>query len=157
MKRFQFKLQRLLEYREHLEKQEQDKFSKVLGQYVGTEQIIETAHQNKNRVLKESQSFIDKGDLHLFYYREKARKGLQTKMNDFTKILQEQAIPLENARKNLLEAMKNKKAIDILKQKAKTKHQEEMQKEEQMDLDEFGATAYLRDQKLTLQTIKEKF
>ncbi len=145
MKRFNFRLQRILDYRNHLEKEELNNFAKVLGEYVQIENTIEQAHNEKDRILLESETFIKRGDTSLFYYREMARKGLSVKMKNFNKKLQEKAVPLNQAREKLISARKSRKTLDILKDKAIVKYNEDLNKEEQFDLDEFGNTSHMRD------------
>ncbi len=147
MKRFNFKLEKLLEYRGHLEKEEQNKFALVLGKYVAIENVVKSSLTERNRILSASKASMDRGDLSLFFYREKARKGLTSRMKDYTKKLEAQAIPLNEARETLILARQKKKAIEILKNKAKIKFDKEMMKEEQSELDEFGNNSFYRKMK----------
>ncbi len=151
MKRFNFKLEKLLSYRGHLEKEEQNKFAVVLGKYVAIEKVIDSSLAERNRMLSASRDLMDRGDLSLFYYREKARKGLTTRMKDYSKKLEAQAIPLNEAREALILARQKKKAIELLKNKAKVRHDKELEKEEQNELDEFGNNSFYRKMKLSDQ------
>ena len=145
MKKFNFKLQKLLDYRSFLEKEEQDKFSKVLGEYVAIQNVIDSAAQKSKMYLIESNSIIERGDFNLLFLRDKARKGLKTRVLEYNKKLKEKELPLNKARQELIEAMRNKKVIEILKEKARKKYQKEFDKEEQAELDEFGITSYKKN------------
>ena len=68
-------------------------------------------------------------------------KGLRVRMSENEKMLKEKEIPLNAAREKLVEARRQKKAIEILKDKAKKKYLKEVEKEEQDELDEYGALA----------------
>lgn len=144
MKKFNFKFEKLLEYRSHLEQEELNEFSKVLGEYVKIENIINDSIAERSRILTESKRLQESGDLSYFFLRDKARKALKTRMGINQKLLEEKAIPLEKQRKKLIEAQKNKKVIEKLKEKALEKYKEENIKEEQDEFDEFGMTSYHR-------------
>ncbi len=144
MKKFNFKLQTLLDLRCHKEKQEQDKFSKVLAEYITIENIVYDAIEKRNLILTNSQLYNKQGNIQLFYYRDLARKGLKTKMYNYNKVLKEKEIPLNKAREKLIESTKKKKVLEILKDKAFLKYTEGIKKEEQDELDEIGTNIYLK-------------
>lgn len=148
MKKFKFRFQKLLDVRTHRERKEQEKFSKVLSEYVAIENVIKESDEKRRQILEDSRTFIQEGKVQLFWYRDMARKGLKTKMNNFTKKLREKEVPLNKARAELLEAVKKKKMMEILKDKDFEKYKDEVQKEEQSELDEFGSNIYLRNKKI---------
>ncbi len=148
MKKFNFKFQKLLDVRSHREKEEQEKFAVVLGEYVAVQNIIGDAAQKRKQVLDESRAFMESGNLQLFHFRDRAREGLKCKSIHYNKILKEKEIPLNAAREKLVEAMKKKKVMEILKDKAKSSYIQEVVKEEQNELDDFGGTIFLKHKKI---------
>jgi len=146
MKKFSFKLQPLLNYRAHIEKEILDQFTKIYGEYLSIENSIETASEKRKQMLADSHLLLEQGNLNLFYLRDQARKGLKTKMGVQTQILRKKEIPLNEARKKLIEATKKKKILEILKDKAKNKYLQEYLTEEQNELDEIANTIYSKKQ-----------
>lgn len=144
MKKFKFRFQSVLTFREHLEKEALNEFSVIYSEYLSIENEIEASIKGRESLLQDSKAFLEQGRLDLLYYRDQARKGLRVKIGKDTIRLQEKSKPLNIAREKLIEASKQKKILERLKDKAKINHHEEYLKEEQQELDEFGAVNYLK-------------
>ncbi len=143
MKKFKFRMQKLLEIREDLEKREKLAFSKVLMDYTDTENLMKNYQKNKKEQLLNSRKILETNNINLLILRDNARAGLSNRIKLKTKELELKKPKLERARELLLDAVKNKKVIEILKNKAEAKYYKELQRLEQNELDEIGTNSFI--------------
>jgi flagellar FliJ protein len=145
LKRFEFKLQKLLEIRQKREDQEKIELSKASGAYqfvlnkkekvlANIRTTLESLGKNKRRLnLKELQNYdrlVKDSDL--------AIRRLEVEIEKKRKIMQEHL--------DIYAALKrDRRAVEILREKALKKYDEDSNKEEQILIDETGQELFLRN------------
>ncbi len=145
MKKFQFKLQRLLEIREKKEEEARIDLAKVSGEYQKVvnektgilDQIRETRHRlstNPQRDLNELRAYdrlqqdADSAIIELDKEIAARKKVMDAKLAVYT------------------EKKKDRRAVEILREKAYARYEEENRKMEQNEMDEIGKNIYLKQQ-----------
>ncbi len=136
MQKFNFRLQKILDLRTHLEKEEKNRFSKVFKEYNLLDTSIKEMNSERRNLLFASD--CNGFDLLCYVQREKAREGLKNRIVEKTKLLREKKIELERAREKYLQRKKEKRVLEILREKKWEEYEIELNREEQNDLDEQG-------------------
>ncbi len=154
MKRFEFKLQKLLEIRQKKEDQEKIELSKASGAYQFVlnkkEKVLENVRltlqnlgKNKNRMnLKDLQNY-DK----LVKESDSAVRLLDTEIEEKRIIMQEHIDKFAALKRD-------RRAVEILKEKARKRYEEELSREEQKQIDETGRDLFLRNKENTISSDK---
>ncbi|TKJ42228.1 flagellar export protein FliJ [candidate division LCP-89 bacterium B3_LCP] len=139
MKKFIFRLQRVAEIRKKKEKECQRDFALSMDELNRQEELLsheegesEKSHQGLHRALEKGHSA---GELTtLDGWRTRKLKMLDDQIERTEKQRQE----VEVKRKGLLQATKEKKILEKLKERRKAEHQISVQREERLFLDELG-------------------
>ena len=146
MKKFRFRLQKVMEFKEDLEKQRM----LVLGEakkrvQIEEEKLRNLQHQDRecrNRVSKKGmENRISPVEMNLHY---RYLKGLEDRMElqgDRIKKAEEEA---EKKRQDLLVVTKERKILEKLKEKRLAIYTSELSKKEQFLLDDLASTNYIR-------------
>jgi flagellar FliJ protein len=142
MKKFSFRLQRLLDIRQKLEDEQKIVLAKASGDY-------QLEVNKKNRILETVSHFRD------------SIKGKPPDINElraFDKLLTDSdaairviEIEMEKKRKIMEKELakytklkQDKRAVEILKEKALNEHREAQKREENMEIDEIGKNVFIR-------------
>ncbi len=147
MKKFKYRFDRLLDIREHQEKERQFEFSVVLNKYLRTKEIIDTSNDLSNQYLMDSRSKVESLDLDYIVMRDSSRRALKSRAKSYGNLLKEQKFEVEKKREKLVEASKKKKTLEILKEKDYGKYKKEVENVENYLLDEIGSNIYLKNNK----------
>ena len=144
MKKFKYPLEKVLDFKINEERSTIEKFSKLkIKVEEEKERLIELNNllQNNYMELNENTN-IDgttfKNSCSYIYV-------LQEKINRQEKVIQNYKNKLEASRVELISAQKERKTLEILKEKAHLEYKSEMDKEEQKINDELGLYAFLRN------------
>ena len=146
MRRFQFKLQRLLDFRKIREEQAQAEFAKATRVFLHEKEklqqmqtvLTETLNGMKEEQAKQSSSIM----LKMFQeYIDTTREGIR--------LQGAKVITAGERRQKCLkafeEASRRRKVVDNLRDKRLQQYQEEVLQEEQAFLDELAGQRYIRD------------
>lgn len=138
---FQFKMQKILDYREQLEEEARVRFARVQQMLLEEERRFEEL-----RVLlqeKEAQRFqdlsMDAGERWLL---ENFIRGLRADMTESQLRLRSLHQMLEQARRELLARSKERKVLDKLKERQKERHMAEEREKERKINDETATLRY---------------
>ncbi|SRR6056297_3201839 len=140
-----YRLQSVLDYRQMLEEKAQERLIDVLEREKSCVQEIEQGQQELNVLCQKREKEQSKGiyqhELHLLESRIKFQSRYLTKLkHQLEQIYKE----IEKCRQDLLEACKEKKLLQTLKEKHQTKERQEFEKKESNELDEIGILYYSR-------------
>lgn len=145
MKRFNFRLQKVMEMRQWNEKLSQQRMAEAQRQREEARRNVETAEtavqQHDTELVKQMNRDIQAGDAltHLDYaakLRGDARAHADT--------LQEREESVTQRRGELVEASRDKKTIETLRDRRFVEHQKVAQRAEQAILDEIGGQRHLK-------------
>jgi len=147
-KRFQYSLETLLKVRGIREKQQQDKFDeadKTLKKEVQKEDEIKETQQRQYDDLR---SNLEAGklikDLQTIMMREAHLEVLKERVEEQVKVRKDAEEKKEEERKDLVKAVKEKKVIEINKEKKRWEWKKFMDKEEGKFLDDISTVSYVR-------------
>ena len=147
MRNFVFNLEKLLEIRGYAEKEKVLELAEVTGRYMQIINSIDDLKKKKKEIM--SIRFSGSGnDVYSIIYNESLITGIDQKISDFEKKL----IPInkekENKRVEYLEALKNKRVIEKLKEKKAYKHKREELLREAKALDDIVSSNFKRLQEV---------
>lgn len=140
MKKFHFSLQKVLEVAKAEEKMALEEFAKAQKKLADEKAWIKSLSR-KLSLLRESIVLKDIMEL-----KNQGKYGLvlQKQIEFSEQRLAELEVELENKRLFLIEKLKKRQLLENLKGKAWLKYQKELEKEEQLFLDEIGVTRFAR-------------
>ncbi|HEY4707084.1 MAG TPA: flagellar export protein FliJ [Thermodesulfobacteriota bacterium] len=137
MPKFTFKLEPLFEYRQRLEELSQKEFGEALSRLKSEEEKIgrlkELYMKSSSEIdaLKESGAPGAEMDLYHSYVA-----GLKRHISEQERILSQVSAAVEKKRVELVEASKNKKVIELMKEKSLHQHNQRVNRQEQKESDE---------------------
>lgn len=147
MKKFKYSLQNVLKYKKDTEDSIKENYLKLKNRMDEEEGVLENLgfQLQDNLTQINAKRYVNgmsfKNSYSYMY-------TLQDKMESQEKVVSEYKIKLDEARENLIFAQKERKTIELLKEKAYENHIREMEKEEQKLIDELGLYAFMRKGKL---------
>ncbi|MCL2295240.1 MAG: flagellar export protein FliJ [Spirochaetes bacterium] len=121
MRNFAFKLEKLLEIRGYAEKQKVLELAEVTGRYMQIVSSIEDL-KNRKRKIMESRFEAAGNNVYSIMYDESLISAIDVKVMDFEKKLIPLNIEKENKRLEYLEALKNKRVLEKLREKKAEMH-----------------------------------
>jgi flagellar FliJ protein len=138
MKRFNFSLQRLLELREHREQEAKIELGKAIGALAVIEQRLDAVSMERARAMTDRYSHnMDSFRNYDLYIR---------RLEQTTEKLQKEAALAElevNEKRDLfIEASRDRKVLDKVKERRKQEHRKEMFAEETKELDDTGSRSF---------------
>lgn len=136
MKKFQFKLEKLLRLREWQEEEEKNALAKVIGKYNAEEQAI----ADYQRRLEENSAKVDnlpEEDAialldNITMFESALRAGIETHRKNMASLEKD----IEKARISLAEAVKQRRVVEIVKEKQMEAYKKELLLEEQKNIDD---------------------
>ena len=146
LKKFSFSLESVLNVRRMKEEKYEKEFSKAIMEL---EQERNTLKELENRVCEKqlelrmiSQNPFSSDKILLFeHFLEHLEQDVEKQVKRIEKVSND----VEIKRLQLIEATKDKKIIDKLKDKEYARHHDEVNRQERTILDEIAVTRYLRD------------
>ena len=147
MRSFVFNLEKLLEIRGYAEKEKVLELAEVTGRYMQIVNSIEDLRKRKKEIM--ASRFSGSGDdVYSIIYNESIIYAIDTKISDF----EQKLIPInkerEKKRLEYMEAMKNKKVIEKLKEKKANKHKKEELLREAKAIDDIVSSNFKRLQEV---------
>lgn len=146
MKKFQFRLQRVMEMKEEVEKQRMVDLAEVKKRVTRELEALEKLReedQNCRAHIKErgSQKRINPATMDMIYrYLKKLEADIDTQQGKVSDVKDE----MEKKRQVLLDAAKERKILEKLKDRKKSDYLSDLSKKEQKTLDEISAVKFSR-------------
>jgi len=140
MKRFQFRLQRVLEIKETIEEAKRRDFSSAFNQYqkklYELNEMIQTLRKYQNELYEIERNGVD---LHRFLYYFRFFTSFKSQILYQERMVKIANTEMEKRRTILIEAVKERKIIERLKEKKFQQYHYEAGKEEQFHLDDISS------------------
>lgn len=141
MKKFEFRLERLLDIRRKREEEEKIELAKASGAYQmevnRKEKVLSTLREYRKDVM--SGGKLDAGKLRSF---DQWVKASDFALIDIEKAMEAKRVVMEEHVRKYTELKRDRRAVEILREKALAVWQEESRREETAELDETGTTLY---------------
>jgi flagellar FliJ protein len=146
MKKFRFRLQKVMEYKEEIEKQRKLDLSKAKQRLYDEEEKLKRLQYQDSAYRKQIQEKgkaerIDPREMDLYYQYLKA---LHVQMKHQNGCIIEAKEVMEEKRKILLEATKERKILEKLKEKKHVEYNSDTARRERFVLDDVTSTAFAR-------------
>lgn len=139
---FNFKLQKVLDYRENIEKVSKENFSYKLLLFNKEKDDLKVLFQKKEIIKSKSYTGNLKTSNDLMVYQRYV-DFLDTSIVNKKELLAEAERELEKARLNLIKSTKDKKIMEILKENAFEDYLDNENKLEQKNLDDIALRGYI--------------
>lgn len=144
MKRFSFKLQRLLEIREKKEEEAKVELSKASGAYQyeiqRKQKVLSTIDDYRHEIASSHAQL----DIRKLRHYDQYIKASDFAVLELDKLIEEKRQIMEKYLARYTEAKRDRRAVEILKEKALERYNDEQKKEEQAESDEIGSQNYIR-------------
>ncbi len=143
---FDFKLEKVLDYRENIEKKSKEEFSQILAIYNREKEELEKLNFKKQIIQNKeyTKNLKTANDLRIYQrYLMYIEKSIEEKIHDLENAEKE----LEKSRLNLIKSTKDKKIIEILKENAFEDYLSEENRIEQKNLDDIALRGYIETMK----------
>lgn len=142
---FKFKLQPVLRYRKRIEEKFQLELSKIKIRFGEEKKKLYLLIQNKDECEREICSKYRKGItpsaiILYFNFIDKIKMDIEKQKS----ILKDLEIKIEEKRKELLRALKERKIIEKLREKREREYLEDLNRRERIFLDEISANQFIR-------------
>ena len=149
MKKFRFRLQKVMEYKEEIEKQRKLELSKSKQRVYDEEEKLKQLRRRDSACRKQIQEKgmaerIDPREMDLYYQYLKVLEAQMKHQNGC--ILGAKEV-MEEKRQILLEATKERKILEKLKEKKHVEYSSDMARRERFVLDDLSSTAFARRRK----------
>ena len=146
MKKFRFRLQKVMEYKEEIEKRRKLELSKAKKRVYDEEEKLKQLQHRDNTYRKQIQEKgtaerIDPREMDLYY---QYLKVLEAQMKHQNGCILEAKEVMEEKRKILLGATKERKILEKLKEKKHVEYNSDMTRRERFVLDDLTSTAFAR-------------
>lgn len=141
LKKFEFRLEKLLEIRRRREDEEKIELARASGAYQievnRKEKILHTLREYRKDIL--SGDRLDAGRLRAF---DQWVKASDFAVHDIEKTIEEKRLVMEEHVKKYTGLKRDRRAVEILREKAWDQWRRDERREETAELDETGATLY---------------
>jgi flagellar FliJ protein len=136
MKSFNFKLEKLLELKNHKEKEKAAELAEVTGRYANTLNKIESLKIKKKVIL--GTRFGDLGNSVKFIENEYQIGAINSKISELKKLLEKINEEKEEKRLKYVDALKDKKILEKLKEKQALEHKKAELSSAEKELDDIA-------------------
>lgn len=139
MKKFRFKLDALEKKRKHIEKEKQADLAKVSALYNREEALKELCLDSikKNIRYIDSLDYKDENAMNILVQADMHSEALRMKANNHKKEMDKIRVELVRRQKILLDASKDRRAVEILREHKYKAYMKEFRKHQQSVLDNF--------------------
>lgn len=139
MKSYKFKMDKVLEYRENVEKVKVEDFAKITHKLRKEEEHLKDLQETleeKKKVKQQDLYGMKMG----FLYREKLKAEVDRQVSK----VQEISVKAETAQNVLIEARKDRKIMEMLKEKDQEKYRLDLRNTEQKELDDLSVMRFAK-------------
>lgn len=139
MKSYKFKMDKVLEYRENVEKVKVEDFAKITHKLRREEEHLKDLQETleeKKKVKQQDLYAMKMG----FLYREKLKAEVDRQVSK----VQEISVKAEAAQHVLIEARKDRKIMEMLKEKDQEKYRLDLLNTEQKELDDLSVMRFIK-------------
>ena len=139
MKSYKFKMDKVLEYRENVEKVKVEDFAKITHKLRKEEEHLKDLQETleeKKKVKQQDLYGMKMG----FLYREKLKAEVDKQVSK----VQEISVKAETAQNVLIEARKDRKIMEMLKEKDQEKYRLDLRNTEQKELDDLSVMRFAK-------------
>lgn len=150
MKKYNFRLTPLLKLREHRERERQREHSEAVSKVLAHREVLKRNEQKKGEITEAGRGRLV-GNVSVAEALVYSRFLLKLKRDALSEreILKGCEIEAEKKRRKLVEASRERKVYELLKEKQEARHYAEMERQEQIQSDEIASTAFVRKKKGT--------
>lgn len=135
MNSYEFSMEKVLKWREDIEKTNMESLAKIQNELRRQESILRDLMQEEKRVKANSPRYKDINQLKLQHLYIQKIEGEIQEQDD---LIQETSGKLEDARQELIEAQKNRKIMEKLKERDMDAYRHSINSAEQKELDEIA-------------------
>jgi flagellar FliJ protein len=148
MKKFKFRLERMLQIKEHLEKERQKEMGLATQKVLNQENYLHRLNQDRQNTQQTLRPFLT-GPLHTSQLLNYSRYFIKIKKNELTgrEVLKVYCREQEKKRLELLEATKQKKIYEKLKERKRERHLKENELLSQKEQDELATRMFIYNNK----------
>ncbi len=147
MEQFKFRFQKILEYREYLERLEKQKFAEVLKKYVDKDNELKSKQSRKKKYLKQITKSIENNDFLSLKWMDNSRQTLSFGINRNKSELIQEEYKVNSARAELLEFTKKKKMMEKMKERDYEIWRKEKKKEDNKIMNEIAQQMFHQKKK----------
>lgn len=144
MKKFSFRLERLLKLKERLEDQKKQALALARSRIENQREELRALNLERERQREEERSSLS-GSVNVSLLRSYSRHFHKLKADEFAGLQMAGVLSKEEEakRKELVSASQEKRALEDYKEKMKLRHDEEAEKRERIEEDELSAQRYI--------------
>ncbi|MEF2145686.1 MAG: flagellar export protein FliJ [Desulfovibrionaceae bacterium] len=142
-KPFQFRLQRVLDYRGQLEDRAKQALAQAQAAHDAQQQVVNGLLERLEQLQAEESS--QKADINQMWLRRQYKQALERDLLDAKSHLGKLALNLQRCRQDAVRKSKNRKLLDKLKEQQAVKHHDEEQLREEKENDEMAALRFRRE------------
>lgn len=139
MKSYQFKMEKVLEYRENVEKAKVEDYTRIHYKLMKEQEALKRLQDTLEEKKKEKTKDLNSMKLG-FLYKEKLKAEV-SRQTDRVAAMEKKA---EAAQTVLIEARKDRKIMEMLKEKDQEKHRLDLLNTEQKELDDLNIMRYAK-------------
>lgn len=144
MEKFNFNLQRVLDYRIKVEDNKKEEFVISLKSYMHEEKILNVLNDKRKSMFEAVSSFKKSQEFQNYSrYMEYLNKKIESQII----VLKKAKEKLNKAKEELIKSTADRKILDKLKEKAKEEFDREENKKEQKLNDDFAMFSYLKNER----------
>ena len=144
MKRFRFRLERLLELRAHRERQALYRLAEAAGHCVRLARRLQETESERGAAYRSAPAAAGALDLSLFAYRERYLAWLEATRRRLSEELARREKERLEVQARYLEASRERKVLEKLKERRAAEHRREARAEEFNVQDDVAASQFLR-------------
>ena len=148
MKPFRYTMENVLDYRRNVEEEEKQKFSEVWKEYIRQKSIL-TGYEEKLDAAVASQCAVKTRKVYEWKNLQKYIHYLKEKTEIQRRLVQETERAMEEKRRQLISAQKDRKMIEKHKEKAREKYDSDVERAEQKTIDELALYSFMRNDIVT--------
>jgi flagellar FliJ protein len=142
VKRFRFRLERLLELRVHREREALNRLAEATGHCVRLARGLRQAEESGREALRAQRAGLGLVDMELLAYREHYLAWLKERRRRLARELAERQKKRQEEQARYLEASKERKVLDKLKERRAAEHHREARTEEFEVADDLSSSRF---------------
>jgi len=144
MKKFQFRLESVLGYREQVEKQKQVALARIQNLVVEHQQKLLQAYsilEQARAQLRDEETARGTVDVHTVRQRRLHIGSLKSRVSDLLKRMRKLERELSKRREEVIQARKERKVLELLKERRRVEYVMDVERADQKELDDVAGKA----------------